>query len=301
MRNFIAITDFTSDELTEVLERADQLRALWHNHAMPQILRNRNVALWFYGNGFRNRVAFEIGTRAMGADVSFLPGELGIHEPIQDIGHYLHNWFSMLVIRARYHKDLIAVARDASVPIINARTNHNHPCEIMGDLQYIRNVRGSIEDLAVVFVGEVTNLCMSWFEAAIRFSLNVVQVAPDKYLYPDKELKKLNQFAVGNISTTNDLNHVVSKKTDVLYTDCWPKNDDNEHLKNVFLPYQINEDIVDRINDQGFFLPCPPVTRGQEVTEGAMASEKCKNYEAKEYLLHSQNAVIEFLVRENGL
>ncbi|HEX3052560.1 MAG TPA: hypothetical protein VHP83_18005 [Aggregatilineaceae bacterium] len=295
MRNFIQITDLTTDELTAILDRADQLQQCWHAHTMPASLQKQRIALWFWGNGFRNRVAFEIGARAMGADVSFIPGELGVHEPIEDIGHYLKNWFSMLIIRAQNHDDLLTVAQDAAVPTINARTNFNHPCEIMGDLQYIRKVRGSIANLKVVFVGEVTNLCMSWFEAAVRFPISVVQVAPEAYLLPENRVKALNTGAAGEISTTGDLNHAISRQTDVIYTDCWP----SEGLKRQFLPYQITAEIVNRISDKGFFLPCPPVTRGQEVSADALASEKCQNYAAKENLLHAQNAIMEFLAHEN--
>jgi len=300
MKNFLAITDLTTDELIQILDRADQLREAWHSHAMPLTLRNQRIALWFYGQGFRNRVAFEIGARAMGADVAFVPGELGVHEPLQDIGRYLRNWFSMLIIRARTHADVLAVAHDAAIPTINARTNHNHPCEIMGDLQYVRKVRGSLEGLTVVFVGEVTNLCMSWFEAAVRFSISVVQVAPPHYLLPDNTLNELRRHAVGKISTSSDLHHAISKKTEVIYTDCWPKGGDPERVKSLFLPYQITGEIVNRISDHGLFLPCPPVTRGQEVSEEAMRSEKCQDYAAKEYLLHAQNAIMEFLAHENA-
>ncbi len=293
MRNFIEITDFTTDELTSILDRADQLHDLWHANRMPDSLRHQRIALWFWGNGFRNRVAFEIGARAMGADVAFIPGELGVQEPVEDVGHYLKNWFSMLVIRAKKHDDLLTVAQDAAVPTINARTNFNHPCEIMGDLQYIRKVRGSIDNLKVVFVGEVTNLCMSWFEAAVRFPISVVQVAPVDYLLPEDRVKTINAGAVGEIATTVDLHSAISKQTDLIYTDCWPA----EGLKRQFLPYQITGEIVDRISTKGFFLPCPPVTRGQEVSAEALASDKCQDYAAKEYLLHAQNAIMEFLAQ----
>ena len=301
MKHFIEITDFTTDELNQILNRADQLRDYWHTNRMPQTLHDQRIALWFWGNGFRNRMAFEVGARAMGADVAFIPGELGVHEPIQDIGHYLRNWFSLIVIRARNHEELVSVAQDVSVPTINARTNYNHPCEIIGDLQYIRSVRNSIDGLRVVFVGEVTNLCMSWLEAAVRFPISVVQVAPNEYLLPKNTAKKLNMNAIGEISTSTDLHAAISKDTELIYTDCWPKTDDFERIKKLFLPYQITEGILNQMNYNGLFLPCPPVTRGQEVTEESMVSEKCKNYDAKEYLLHSQNAIMEFLAHEKGL
>ena len=94
---------------------------------MPKSLRNLKIGLWFYGNGFRNRVAFELGAKEMGAFVSFIPGELGVHEPLEDIAGYLGNWFSMLIIRAKRHEDLLRVASLSNIPIINARTDKSHP------------------------------------------------------------------------------------------------------------------------------------------------------------------------------
>ena len=237
----------------------------------------------------------------MGADVSHVPGDLGVQEPIQDIGHYLKNWFSMLIVRAKSHESLVAMARDASIPIINARTDHNYPCEIVGDLQYIRRTRGSLSGLNVVFVGEVTNLCMSWFEAAVRFPICVVQVAPAQYLYPAGRVEELNNQARGQVSTSSDLNRAFTSEIDVLYTDCWPADRSEKEIESLFRPYQIDGELVDAMGKDGIFLPCPPVTRGQEVTEDAMLSRRCRNYAAKGYLLHSQNAIMEFAVRGNGI
>ena len=138
MKDFISLLDFSSASLTQILDRADELSIKWKRNEMPQPLLNMQVGLWFYGQGFRNRVAFEIGSRAMGASVSFIPGELGIHELLEDVGSYLQNWYSLLVVRAKNHADLEKLAATTSIPVINARTNLGHPCEIMGDLQFIR-------------------------------------------------------------------------------------------------------------------------------------------------------------------
>ena len=138
-------------------------------------------------------------------------------------------------------------------------------------------------------------------EAAVSFPIRVVQVAPTQYLCADKTITEINMSAVGEISTSSNLNLTISKSTEVIYTDCWPKRDEMERIRELFLPYQITEGILDRMSDHGLFLPCPPVTRGQEVSVESMNSEKCKVYEAKEFLLHSQNAIMEFLVHENGV
>lgn len=298
MKHFISLLEYSNEELTEVLNRADYLADAWRENRMPKSMINKKVALWFYGNGFRNRLAFEIGLKAMGADVSFIPGELGKDEPLEDIGHYLANWYSMLILRAKRHSDLIYLSKNSKLNIVNARTEFNHPCEIMGDLQFIRKHRGSLDELKVVFVGEVTNLCMSWFEAAAKFPISVTQVAPEGYIASEETVKDLNSQGIGMISTSHDFD-LNLEKADLVYTDCWPyaeNTEAKEKIKDLFLPFQIQKKHLSRLNKKAVFLPCPPVTRGQEVSAAAMDSELCMNYKAKEYLLHSQNAIVEMIM-----
>ena len=161
MRHFLSLLDYTAVELLAILDRAVQLGELWRTQRMPQTLRGKRVALWFYGHGFRNRLAFELGAREMGASIAYVPGDLGVHEPIQDVAGYLESWFSMVVIRAQHHEDLLEVAVRSAIPVINARTDRSHPCEVMGDLSYLMSVRRDLSGLRLVFVGEPSNLCMS--------------------------------------------------------------------------------------------------------------------------------------------
>ena len=294
LKDFISFLDYSASELTELLNRADVLADAWANNRMPQSLKNRQVALWFFGNGFRNRVAFEIGARAMGASASYIPGDLGVHEPLEDIGHYLDGWFDLIVVRAQSHRDLQYLSENTTASVVNARTDLNHPCEILGDLQFIRQQRGSLEGLRVTFVGEVTNLCMRWFEAAVKLPIAVTQAAPAGYLIDQCRLQSLNENAAGSISVNDELDGLL-EKTDLLYTDCWPKPGDKNNIQGQFLPYQITGDRLSRLHQNAIFLPCPPVTRGQEVSSEAMDSAFCMNYQAKKYLLHAQNAIMEML------
>jgi ornithine carbamoyltransferase len=299
MKNFISILNYSHEELSFILNRADILKSAWLENKMPKSLKDKKAGLWFYGNGFRNRLAFELGARAMGADVSYIPGEPGVDEPIEDIGSYLENWFSILVIRTKNHSDLDNISVNRKIPVINAKSDFNHPCEIMGDLHFIKNLRGSIEGLNVVFSGETTNICMSWFEAAVRFPIRVTQVCPAGYEAPPELVKKLNSKALGEICTSNDLEASVSSGTGLLYTDCWPRRktaEEKNETRQLFLPYQITEKLLSRLKENAVFLPCPPVTRGEEVSIEAMNSRFCMNFKAKDHLLHCQNAIMEFAV-----
>ena len=298
MRNFLRITDFTPSELIDILDRADELELLWKHGSMPQTMRGERIGMWFCGNGFRNRTAFEIGARSMGADVTYIPGEPGAAEPGCDAGHYLNNWFTMLILRSKTQEMLDSVVSTAKIPVINARTDYNHPCEILSDLQYIRRKFQTLIGVRVVFAGEVTNLCMSWFEAAIRFPIEVTQAAPEGYLLDEEKRLEMNRGALGTIITTTDIQAAVTSKTDVLYTDCWPKSGDPDAVRKLFLPYQITTATLDAMSPEGIFLPCPPVTRGEEVSEASLFSGKYQNPDAKECLLYTQNAVMEFLAQE---
>ncbi len=300
MKNFISLLDYSHEALIHILDRADVLYDLWEHHQMPQSLANQQVGLWFYGQGFRNRLAFEIGAKSMGAQVSYIPGELGLHEPLEDIGAYLENWYSLLIVRAAHHADLTYLADHTSIPVINARTEISHPCEIMGDLQFIRRHRGTLDGLNVAFVGEVSNLCMSWLEAAVRLPITVTQVAPEDYLAAPALLNGLNAEAQGHISTSPDLAASL-KNVDLIYTDCWPKTRDaaaKDHIREQFLPYQITATHLAGLKEASIFLPCPPVTRGEEVSTEAMQSPLCRNHDAKNFLLHVQNAIMEMLVTQ---
>lgn len=297
MKHFISLLDYSNEELMDTLNRADFLAEAWRENRMPNSLKNMQIGLWFYGNGFRNRLAFEIGLKSMGASISYIPGELGKDEPLEDIGPYLANWYSMLIVRARSHNDLLYLSKTAEIPIVNARTEFSHPCEVMGDLQFIRKYRGSLDELKVVFVGEVSNLCMSWFEAAARFPIRVTQIAPKGYGGDEKLVKRLNANGIGKIITSDDLDANI-ENADLVYTDCWPRAvnlEDSERINTQFLPYQITKGHLSRLHRKAIFLPCPPVTRGQEVSADAMDSELCKNFDAKAYLLHSQNAIVEMI------
>jgi ornithine carbamoyltransferase len=296
--DFIALTDFTGREIESLMDAAEALRAAWRQGQMPRTLRGRNVALVWDAGGFRNRVAFELGIASMGGRAVQVPGKLDAREPIEDVARYLQNWFHAIVARTETHAHMLRLAAAATIPVINARTDFNHPCEILGDLTYVRAERGSLEGLKVVFVGEPTNLCHPWFEAAARLPITVIQACPEGFGTDPSWLEGLRVDAVGSLQVSHDLSESL-RGADVVYTDCWPRRgtaEEGERIRALFLPYQVTEERLRIAGPRCFFLPCPPVTRGEEVSAGAM--DRCARhvYAAKEYLLHAQNAVLSMLL-----
>lgn len=293
-RDFLSLLDLSSDEIPTLLDLAERLRADFLRGRLPRALENISVALIWDGGGFRNRVAFELGISRMGGTTIQVPGRLDEREPVEDVARYLDNWFDAIIVRTPDHAALQRLARAARAPVINARTSHNHPCEILGDLAFIRSVRGRLDNLKVAFVGEATNLGRSWFEAAARVPIQVVQVCPEGYEVSASFLAETGGAAVGTRAVTHALAAAL-RDADVVYTDIWPHGADDAARAQIgrqFRPYQITAERLALARPDVLFLPCPPVHRGEEVSEDAMISPHCRVYEAKDWLLHAQNALL---------
>lgn len=297
-RHFLTVYDLDGNSLLGILDHAQILEAAFRANAMPKLLDGMRIALSFEDGGFRNRVAFELGIKLMGGEAVYVPGRLGEKEPTQDIARYISNWFDALVVRTPEFGAIEQLAQAAAIPVINARTQYNHPCEILGDLAFARKLRGSLDGMKVVFVGEPTNLCHSWMEAAVCMAIDVVQVCPRGYAVEAETLAKMKQRAVGSLRVSHALGEEL-EQADVVYTDCWPKRDSPQAAKAIesaFTPYRVTSDLLDQTPPDCIFLPCPPVTRGEEISHDAMESSKCRVYEAKDYLLHAQNALLASLL-----
>jgi len=301
-KDFITFLDWSADELSDLVEAARIFRQLWARGESPPALKGRRIALMWGATGFRNRVAFELGISEHGGKSVEIPGTIDVNEPLEDVAQYLENWFDAIVARTATHEQMLRLARAVRVPVINARTPFNHPCEILGDLAYTKEQRGDLTDLRVAFVGEATNLGHSWFEAAARFPIHVVQVCPTGYEVEAQFLQRIAREAKGEVSVSQDMQSAIAD-ADVIYTDCWPARgtvEDQQKIRDLFLPYQVTEEILKASPQDALFLPCPPVHRGEEVSDGAMNWPGCRVYEAKEYLLHAQNALLVSLLNVGG-
>ena len=298
VKDFITLLDYTEAEITALLDLADALRDMERAGGLPQNLKGKSLALIWDAGGFRNRVSFELGIARMGGIAVQVPGQLDARESIEDVARYLDNWFDGIVTRTQTLCHMQRLAAASGKPVINARTDFNHPCEILGDLAYVRSKRGSLDDLKVIFAGEATNLCHPWLAAAARLPIEVVQVCPEGFAARDDFLSCARENAVGTLRVSHDLEAEL-RDAGVVYTDCWPRrksDEDHARIAAQFLPHQITADRLRSAPSDVLFLPCPPVTRGEEVSADAMAYLGDHVYEAKEYLLHAQNAVLTTLI-----
>lgn len=288
--DFLALNEHSADFLSSILSRAADYAHAWKSRKVPQTLQGLRVALVIDDSGWRNTTAFELGILAMGGCCVRPPISLSGREAVGDLARYLDNWFDLIVARTPDLDRLRCLSDAASAPVINARTRSNHPCETLGDLAFVLRQRGRLEGLRVAVVAPDDNILGSWAEAAAVLPIEVVQIYPERWHARRFE-------AIGRFSATTELGALAS--ADVVITDCWPRDAEPADVLN----YQITAATLDRHAPSLLFIPCPPVTRGQEVSADAMSSPRCCATEAKAFLMHAQNALLEAVahsIRSSG-
>ncbi|ASJ73180.1 ornithine carbamoyltransferase [Granulosicoccus antarcticus] len=285
--DLLSISDLDLPTVEQLAVRAIELSEHWDNRTMPQTLTGTRIGLIAELPGWRNPTALALGVATMGGTCVTVTAKLQGAESVEDLAGYMDNWFDLLAVRTPQLSQLREFSGSLVAPVMNLRTHDNHPCEVLGDLGYVLSVRGSWDELKVAMVGPAGNIARSWVEAAAVLPIEVVQVAP-----PHLALSK-DEFG-SRSSTTNDLR--VIEEADIVVTDCWPNNASNEE-KEILGSLRIDSITLDRCRADVMFIPCPPVTRGEEVSIGAMKHEKCLATPAKAFLMHTQNAFVEKATR----
>ncbi|MGV0909049.1 ornithine carbamoyltransferase [Martelella sp. FOR1707] len=276
-RDLISLEDLTFFDIEALVERAEALAIAGRD--LPQSLSGTRAALIVNDGGWRNISAFELGIVGMGGQCVRVPLVLGAREATEDIGAYLDNWFDILIARAPDLTLLQDLATAAKAPVINARTRQNHPCETLGDLAFYWHRHHQLAGIKVVVVAPEANILGSWIELSRVAPINVVQLYPEAW--------HAAHSAGGRFRASTDMAEL--KDADIIVTDCWPTD-----AGDAVLPYQITGTVLNSLGGNVEFIPCPPVARGREVSADAMMHPRCRVTEAKTFLLHVQNAVLEW-------
>jgi ornithine carbamoyltransferase len=283
--DLLSLADIDAQSIEKLLTRACQLQQHWQDKTMPQTLQGRRVGKIEELPRWRNPTALAIGVAAMGGTCVSVSARLEGAELVDDLAGYMDNWFDLMAVRTPRLSKLKSFADALKVPAMNLRTHDNHPCEVLGDLAYVKSVRGSVKGLQVAMVGPAGNIASSWFEAADVLGINVVQVTPQGF--------EASEQARGSCDVTDDIRLI--EGADIIVTDCWPSDLDAVGM-DAFEKCRIDVADLDRCKQGTLFVPCPPVTRGKEVSAAAMQHPSCVAVPAKAFLLHAQNAYVESAV-----
>jgi ornithine carbamoyltransferase len=291
MKDLVSIKNMSKEEIVGLLDFADEIKAMNKRQEAYLPLKNKTVITAFPSTSLRTRISFEVGIVQLGANVINMNIDFEGKEPLEDKVGYLNCWIDYLVVRTPKQDNIEKIATLADFSVVNAMSKESHPCEILSDLQTIRERRGKLDNLKFVFVGEGANICNTWFEAAAKLDLNLTQVCPVGYEIDMQLFEYAKNNSKGDINITKNIEEGL-RSADIILTDGWPVNKTDSEGFNKFLPYQIDLKNIKNANKHCIVNPCPPFTRGNEVSEEIIKSNYFIGYGGKENLLHMQKAIL---------
>ncbi|MBE6494405.1 MAG: ornithine carbamoyltransferase [Methanosphaera stadtmanae] len=302
MENLISMGD-AKDIVYELVNIAEDLKS---GKITDKPLKDKSVGMIFEKSSTRTRVSFEVGIHQLGGQPLFLTTkdlQIGRGEPIPDTARVLSRFLDCITIRAKKHETVLELAENASIPVVSALTDLEHPCQIFADLLTIKEYKGDF-DRKIVFIGDGNNVCNSLLLAAAYIGMDMTVACPEGY-EPDGEIYELAleeaKVTGAKIEIERDVEKAV-ENADVLYTDVWISmgdEDQKEERERVFVPYQINMELLSKAKDDAIVMHCLPAIRGQEITDDVMLCDQSAIWDQAENRLHAQKAVLYYLFTNN--
>ncbi len=298
-RNLLSVADLGSDGLGRVLDAAELLRTQRRAGRLPSPLAGRQVALLFEKPSLRTRVTFDAGVTALGGHALYLsPDEVGIgrRESATDIGRNLSRWVDAIVLRTFGHATLVELASAASVPVVNALSDHEHPCQALADLLTLRQHLGGLRGRSLAFVGDGNNVCHSLALAASLSGMHVRIATPTGY-EPDVAVVAAAASAAramgGSVEVGTDP-HAAVAGADAVYTDAWTSmgaeaEADLRRLR--FAGFRVDAGLLAGAPG-ALVMHCLPAHRGEEISDEALDGPHSVVLDQAENRLYVQQALL---------
>ena len=304
-RDFLHITDFTTEEIWETLELARWIKNKFRSGEEFHPFRNRTLAMIFAKPSARTRVSFETGFYRMGGHALFLgPNdiEIGKRESIGDISRVLSRYNDMIMARLFDHQHMLELAKNADVPVVNGLTDFNHPCQIMADILTVLEHRKNLDDLKITYVGDGNNIVHSWLSLAMRIPFQFTIACPENYSPDEEMVETARKVNLSEIDVSHDPFMAV-KDADVIYTDVWAsmgQKEEAEKRRRDFEGFQVNKKLIAATGKQTLFMHCLPAERGIEVTDEVCDADYSIIFDEAENRMFAQNAIMLKIYKESG-
>jgi ornithine carbamoyltransferase len=300
MKDFLAVSDYSSKELQELLDLAVQLKAEWKEGGNQPLLKGKVLGMIFQKPSLRTRVSFDMAMRHLGGDALYLsPNEIGLgkREAISDIARVMSGYVQAVMARVFDHEHILELARWSDIPIINGLSDYNHPCQAMADALTIQEKFGNLKGLNVAFVGDGNNVVVSLLHICVKLGANFTLASPEGYDLVPKAVEIGNRIAM---STGSKIRYVRDPReavqdAHVIYTDTWTSMGQEEETKKreqVFPPYQVNQDLVSIAHPEVIVMHCLPAHRGQEITDDVADGPHSVLFPQAHNRLHAQKAIL---------
>lgn len=300
MRHFLSITDYSSQELTDLLNLAIRLKKERQDGGNSPILEGKVLAMVFQKPSLRTRVSFDMAMRHLGGDALYLsPSEIGLgkRESIADVSRVLSGYIDAIMARVFDHAHILELAHYASVPVINGLSDFNHPCQALADTLTIYERFGDLRGLDVAYIGDGNNVAVSLLFACAKLGMNFRFAGPEGYGL-SKDVMATAEALAQESGTTIQYTHdpqEAAQGAHAIYTDTWVSMGQEEETKKrskVFPPYQVNEALVSLGDPEVILLHCLPAHRGQEITDAVADGPHSVIFQQAENRMHAQKAIL---------
>jgi ornithine carbamoyltransferase len=305
-RDFLSTANLSKKEYLEILDLSKKMKMNPKKYAKS--LQGKSVAMIFEKQSLRTHVTFEVGIKQLGANSVYLTQadiSLGKRETVYDVAKNLERWIDAIIIRTYDHKNIVDLAKHCDVSIINALTDHEHPCQAVGDfltiLEHIKTFKGK----KLAWVGDGNNVCHSLMLLAAKVGMNFIAATPIGH-EPDSEVV---QAATREAEKTNVKIELVNDpvasvlNADIIYTDVWVsmgQEAERETKMKAFIGFQVNTELMKKAKPNALFMHCLPAHRGEEVTDEVIDSQQSIVFDQAENRLHTQKAILYTLLKDKN-
>ncbi|HWZ27319.1 MAG TPA: ornithine carbamoyltransferase [Gemmatimonadales bacterium] len=295
-RDFLAITDFSKDEITRLFDLATRMKSGQYRETP---LAGQTLAMIFAKSSTRTRVSFEVGAYQLGGQALFLSSrdiQIGRGEPIPDTARVLSRYVNGIMIRTFDHAEVEELARHATIPVINGLTDLSHPCQVLADLFTVREALGGWEGKRVAWIGDGNNMANSWLEAARVLGFELRLACPEGFA-PD--FGKLDAAKKATKVMLTESPEEAATGAHVVNTDVWAsmgQEAEAEARKNAFKGYTVDKALMKQADPKAIFLHCLPAHRGEEVTADVIEGAQSRVWDEAENRLHVQKALLTTLM-----
>jgi ornithine carbamoyltransferase len=301
-QDLVSIRDLGADEIHRIFSLAASLKS--HPADFRGALSGKHVAMFFEKPSLRTRLTFEAGVCGLGGSISFVDqtsGRLDARETLSDIAHNLERWVSAIVLRTFAHSTVQGMASYARVPVINALSDLEHPCQALADYFTLQQRFGNLKKICLAYVGDGNNVAHSLLLTAASIGSTIRIATPEGY-GPDAQIvadaKEIARNTGAVIELLSDPHEAVAG-ADAIYTDAWTSmghEHEEAERSRIFPPYQVNDELIAGAAPHAVFMHCLPAHRGEEITNEVMDSPRSVVFDQAESRLHVQKAVLMLLL-----
>lgn len=303
-RDFLSLHDFTTEEILGMIDLAEELKEKKKWNVPHPYLQGKSLGMIFLKSSTRTRVSFEVAMYQLGGYPLFLSAadlQLKRGESVADTARVLSRYLDGIMIRTFAHDDVEELAEFATIPVINGLTDLLHPCQVLADLQTIKEKKGQLSGLKLAFIGDGNNVCNSLMFGCAKVGMDIAVATPKGYEPKDQIVNMAGQDAIKHGVSLKITNNPVEavQDADVVVTDVWAsmgQEAEKAQRAKKFAPYQINEKLVSHARPDYIFLHCLPAKRGEEVLEDIIDGPNSVVWDEAENRLHTQKALLALLL-----